>query len=227
MQNTNSLYDEIRLQQEKMKNQPFSKKLDYFWEYYKVHCIVVVLSACMFGIILHGMITQKETVLSVALINAFPNVEDEMLMQDFEGWLKLNSKKQQVLIDSSYYINDNSTSPYADTYEQKFSTNAMAGQLDVVLADTDKFSFYGKQGFFQDLRIVLPEDKLQHYRELFLYADLPNDDTNEEVPIGIKIDLAGKICETSCYPNTDAYFGIVTGTKHIDTALSYLTYLEH
>lgn len=227
MQNTNSLQDEIRLQQEKMKNQPFSKKLDYFWEYYKVHCIVVVLSACMFGSILHGILTQKETVLSVALINAFPNVEDELLMQDFELWLQLNSKKQQVLIDSSYYLDDNSTSPYADTYEQKFSTNAMAGQLDVVLADTEKFQFYGNQGFFQDLRTILSEEELNHYQDLFFYADLPDDDVNEKVPIGIKIDCAQRICETSCYPNTDAYFGIVTGTKHTDTALSYLTYLKN
>ena len=227
MQNTNSLQDEIRLQQEKMKDQPFSKKLDYFWEYYKVHCIVVVLSACMFGSLLHDIITQKETILSVALINAFPNVEDEMLMQDFESWLNLNSQKQQVLIDSSYYINDNSTSPYADTYEQKFSTNAMAGQLDVVLADTNKFDFYGKQGFFQDLTFLLSSEELLQYEPYFYYVDLPSDDSSKEVPVGIKINHTSRICQTSCYPNTDAYFGIVNGTEHIDMALSYLKYLEH
>lgn len=227
MQNTNSLQDEIHLQHNKLKEMTLGQKLDYFWDYYKVHCIVVVLSACLFGSILHGILSQKETVLSIALINAFPNVEDEVLMKDFENWLDLDSNKQQVLVDSSYYIDDDSTSPYSDTYKQKFSTNAMGGQLDVVLADTNKFDFYGNEGFFQDLSTILPEEELLQRRDNLYYVNLPYDESDEKVPVGIKIDKVNKICQTSCYPNTDAYFGIVTGTKHLDAALSYLNYLEY
>lgn len=227
MQNTNSLRDEIRLQHEKMNDQPFSKKLDYFWHYYKVHCIIVFLSACMFGSILHGILNQKETLLSVALVNAFPNVDDETLMLDFETWLGINSEKQQVLIDSTYYIEDHSTSPYSDTYEQKFSANAMAGKLDVVLADVGKFDFYGHQGFFQDLSMLLSAEELEYYKNRLYYLDLPNDGTDHKVPVGIKIDCANRICDTCSYPNTDAYFGIVHDTPNTTTALSYLTYLEN
>ena len=227
MQTTDSLRDEIRLQHEKLRNQPFSKKLIYYWDYYKIHCIVIILSACMFGTILHGIVTRKETVLSVAFINAFPNVEDELLMQDFENWLGLNPKKQQVLIDSTYYINDNSSSPYADTYEQKFSANAMAGEFDVVLADITKFDFYGNQGFFLDLSVVLSAEELTQYKDRLYYVDVPDDENDIKVPVGIKIDCANRICETSSYPNTEAYFGITTGAKNIETALSYLTYLEN
>ena len=180
----------------------------------------------MFGSILHGILNQKETLLSIALINAFPSVEDEVLMFDFESWSGLDSDKKQVLLDSSYYINDDSTSPYASTYEQKFSTNAMAGRLDVVLADADKFDFYGKQGFFQDLSKILSSEKIEAYKDRFYYTNLPNDDTDATVPVGIKIDCADRILDTNCYPNTDAYFGIVTGSERLDTALSYLTYLE-
>lgn len=227
MRNTNSLRDEIHLQHQKLNDQPFSKKMEYFWHYYKVHIIVTVFLAFMFGSILHTMITQKETVLSIAYINAFPNIDDEIFIDDFETYLGLNLKKQQVILDSTYYIDDESTSPYAATYSQKFSTNAMAGSLDVVLADTANFDFYGNQGFFQDLSTILSEEDLQKYQERLYYADLPNDDSENQVPIGIKIDKANKICQTSSYPNTEAYFGIVTNTEHIDTALSYLNYLEN
>ena len=227
MQNTDSLRDEIRLQHEKLSNQPFSKKLNYFWDYYKMHCIIVVLSACMFGSILHGILTRKETILSIAYINAFPNQEDEVLIQDFENWLGLDSGKQQVLLDSSYYINDDSSSPYSNTYEQKFSTNAMAGKLDVVLADDVKFDFYGNQGFFQDLTPFFSKEELKIYEDRFYYVNLPNDENDAVVPIGIRIDCADRISSTCSYPNTDAYFGIITGTDHIDTALSYLNYLDN
>ena len=226
MRNTNSLRDEIRLEQEKLSNQPFSKKLEYYWDYYKIHAIVIVFLACMFGSILHTIITQKETILSIAYINAFPNVEDEIFIEDFETHLQLNRKKQQVILDSSYYIDDTSTSPYAATYSQKFSTNAMAGKLDIVLADSINFDFYGNQGFFQDLTSVLSSELLNKYSDSLYYVDLPNDDSDSEVPIGIKINGVKKICETSSYPNTDAYFGFVTGSKRTDYGISYLKYLE-
>ena len=227
MRNTNSLRDEIHLQHEKLNDQPFSKKLEYFWDYYKVHTIITVFLACMFGSILHSIITQKETVLSIAYINAFPNIEDEIFIEDFEAYLGLNLKKQQVVLDSTYYIDDTSTSPYAATYSQKFSTNAMAGKLDVVLADGTNFDFYGNQGFFQNLNLILPPEILEKYTDKLYYADLPTDETDQKVPIGIKIDQAKKIRETSSYPKTDAYFGFVAGSNYVDNALAYLNYLEN
>ena len=227
MHNTNSLRDEIHIQHQKLSDQPFSKKMEYFWDYYKVHVIVTVVLALMFGSMLHTIVTRKETVLSIAYINAFPNVEDEIFIEDFESHLGLNLKKQQVILDSTYYIEDESTSPYAATYSQKFSTNAMAGKLDVVLADTTNFDFYGNQGFFQDLTNILPSDVLTKYTNDLYYADIPTDETNQKVPIGIKIDKAKKICETASYPNTEAYFGFVTGSEYVENALSYLNYLEN
>lgn len=227
MRNTNSLRDEIHIQHQKLSDQPFSKKMEYFWDYYKVHTIIIVFLACMFGSILHTIVTQKETVLSIAYINAFPNIEDEVFIEDFESHLGINLKKQQVLLDSTYYIEEGSTSPYAATYSQKFSTNAMAGKLDVVLADTTNFDFYGNQGFFQDLTTILPPEVLAKYTNDLYYINVPTDDTDAKVPIGIKIDQAKKIRETASYLNTEAYFGFVTGSKYIENALSYLNYLEN
>ena len=226
MKNTNSLRDEIRQQQKKLSNESFSKKFEYFWSYYKVYVMVTVILAFWFGSILHAIVSQKDVVLSIAMINAFPSTEDTVLMEDLSAYLELNPNKQQVLIDSTYYIDEDSSSPYASTYIQKFSTNAMAGELDVVLADQTNFEFYGSQGFFQDLSLVLPADILGKYQDALYYANLPYDETEDEVPIGIKIDKATKICGASCYSNTDAYYGIVSNAEHLDYALSYLTYIH-
>ena len=227
MRNTDSSRDEIHLQHQKLTTQSFSKKMEYFWDYYKIHIVITVFLACLFGSILHSIITQKETVLSIAYINAFPNVQDEIFIQDFETYLGLNPQKQQVILDSTYYIDDESSSPYAATYSQKFSTNATAGKFDVVLADKTNFELYGNQGFFQDLNTILPPEVLAKYKD-YLYYTIPSDDeTTQPIPIGIKIDKAKKICQTCSYPNTDAYFGIVAGSEYIENALSFLHYLEN
>ena len=227
MRNTNNLRDEMPPWKQQIKDYSFSEKMEYYWQYYKVHIVVTVLLACFFGSILHPIIHKKETVLSIAYINAFPNVEDQVIINDLEKHLQLNPKKQQVLLDSTYYIDNTSDSPYALTYSQKFSVNAMAGNIDVVLSDVVNFDFYGNQGFFQDLSTIFPEEELSIYRDRLYYMDLPNDDSNKEVPIGIKIDRSAKICKTSCYPNLDAYYGVMTGSDHVDAALSFLNYIEH
>lgn len=226
MRNTNSLRNENHLHNQPIKELSFSGKLEYFWQHYKIHTMTTVFLACVFGILLHPVIHQKETVLSIAFINAFPNVEDEVIIRDFEKHLQLNSERQQVLLDSTYYIDNTSTSPYAENYSQMFSANATAGKFDVVLADTANFNYYGNQGFFQDLTTILSEEELEKYQERLYYIDFPNDESSLKVPIGIKINHFNKICKTSCYPNMDAYFGVMAGSKRIDKALHYLDYLE-
>ena len=41
MQDTNSLQDEIRVSQKQVKNLPWSKRLEYYWGYYKYHFIII------------------------------------------------------------------------------------------------------------------------------------------------------------------------------------------
>ena len=227
MRNTNNLRDEMPLGKQSVKDLSLSEKMEYYWQKYKVHIVVTVLLACFFGSILHPIIHKKETVLSIAYINAFPNVEDQVIIDDLEKHLQLNPKKQQVLLDSTYYIDNTSDSPYALTYSQKFSVNAMAGNIDVVLSDVTNFDFYGNQGFFRDLSTIFPEEELNLYRDRLYYMDLPDDDFNQKVPIGIKIDRSAKILKTSCYPNHDAYYGVMEGSERVDAAVRFLNYIEH
>ena len=164
--------------------------------------------------------------MSIAYINAFPNVEDDVIIDDFEKHLQLNQKRQQVLLDSTYYIDNTSDSPYAANYSQKFSSNALGGHFDVVLSDVTNFDFYGNQGFFQDLNTIFSEEELNLYKDRLYYLDLPDDNLDKKVPVGIKINRSAKICKTSCYPNHDAYYGVMTGSEHIDEALSFFNYIE-
>ena len=226
MRNTNNLRDKMPLGKQQINELSFSEKMEYYWQKYKIHIVVTVLLACFFGSILHPIIHRKETVLSIACINAFPNVDDEVIIDDFEKHLQLNQKRQQILLDSTYYIDNTSDSPYAANYSQKFSSNALDGNFDVVLSDVTNFDFYGNQGFFQDLNTIFSEEELNLYKDRLYYLDLPDDNLDKKVPIGIKINRSAKICKTSCYPNHDAYYGVMTGSERIDEALSFFNYIE-
>ncbi|MGN0306276.1 MAG: hypothetical protein ACI4D2_09015 [Lachnospiraceae bacterium] len=226
MSNTNSTRDYNRLRQQKQRLRPLKKKWEYYWDYYKIPAIIILLSACMLGSIFHTLLTQKEVVLSVAYINAFPNINDAQFMEGFNRYLGINSKKQDTLLDSTYYINEDSDSPYTATYQQKFSAMAMAGKLDVVVADEAQFSFYANQGFFQDLSTLLSAEEMSRFEQNFLYCDLPDDEKDEAVAVGINVTAFPKIVETASYPKTTAYYGVVFDSQYTDNALAFLTYLE-
>lgn len=226
MRDTNSLQDEIRVSRSGVSNLPFRKKLEYYWDYYKYHFFIILILALFFGNFLNGILTKKETVLSIAYINAFPNVEDEIFIEDFEIYLNLNQEKQEVLLDSGYYIDDQSVSYYATTYHQKFSTRCMSGLLDVVVADETNFMNYGKQGFFTDLRQVFTAEQLEHYSEHLLYLDSSEADATSPIPIGIKVSHFPKMTATASYPGSTAYFGIISGSSHIENARNYFYFLE-
>ena len=226
MQDTNSLQDEIRVSQKQVKNLPLSKRLEYYWGYYKYHFIIILLLALLLGNVLHDILTSKETVLSIAYINAFPNIEDELFIEDFEKYLNLNTKKQEVLLDSGYYISNDAASPQAATYHQKLSTRCMAGLLDVVVADETNFISYGNQGFFTDLRLILSSEQLEYYKDNLLYTKINISENQEAVPIGINVTDFPKVTSTASYPSSKAYLGIIAGSTHHETAVSYLTFLE-
>lgn len=227
MRNSNSLRNEIPLGKPSLNEPSLSEKMEYHWQKYKLHIVITVLLAFFFGSVLRPVIHQKETVLSIACINAFPNVEDQVIIDALEKHMQLNTKTQQILLDSTYYIDNTSDSPYAANFSQKFASNALAGQFDVVLSDVTNFDYYGHQGFFRDLRTIFSEDELQMYKDRLYYLDLPEDNLEQKVPIGIKINRSAKICKISCYPNHDAYYGVMADSERLDAALHFLNYIEH
>lgn len=225
MQDTNSLQDEIRVSRSQIRHLPFSKKAEYYWGYYKYHGLIILVLAIALGNIIHSTLTKKETMLSIAYINAFPNIEDEIFIEGFEKYLALNPKKQEVLLDSGYYLNDGSASPYAATYHQKFSTRCMAGLIDVVVADESNFTQYGAQGFFTDLNNIFTKDQLAQYADNLLYVEVIKDDGAVTIPVGINVTSLPGITSTASYVGSVAYLGIVNGSTKEDTAVRYLSFL--
>ena len=226
MSNNNSIRDEIRLQRQKLKGQPLRKKWEYYWSYYRVPVIILVLAACVLGSLFHSLLTRKETVLSVAYINAFPNIDDSHFMEGFNQYLNLNTKKQETCLDSSFYLSEGSDSPYTVSNRQRFLSMAMADNFDVVVADEYYFTQCADEGFFQDLSLLLSPEQLNTLQGQLFYQDLPYDETDLPVPVGINVTRASRIVETSSYPNSTAYYGIMANSRHTDNALSFLFYLE-
>ena len=52
-----AMRDEVREQQNKLKGKTFKEKLNYFWDYYKVHTIALVFAIIVISVFVKDIVT--------------------------------------------------------------------------------------------------------------------------------------------------------------------------
>ena len=165
-----AVMDEFKEERERMKSQPFKKRLEYFWDYHKIH-IIIIACVLFMGISLIGSITnQKETALSIALIDCYSNEgEIKNYNQELAELLGIDTNKEKIVLDNSFYLSNMDT-PDASSAEV-LSLRIMAKELDVMLSKEAIFNRYVQNGIFKDLREVLSPEQLAYYQDSFYYVD--------------------------------------------------------
>ncbi len=218
----NSVNDEIREQQRKLKGKPFREKWAYFWEYYKIHTIVIIAVTAATISLVHTIVSQKDSALDVALVNTFLKEEydSEQVAADFEAYAQIDTEEYQVVIDPDLYVDYEGTDQYSYANLQKLSAMAAARMLDVVLTNDTYIDHNSQSGMFTDLHDFFTEEELSAYQDRLLYRDLPEDDKGE-VPIAIDV-------RDSKYMLSDqipAWFCIISSTEKADMAKLFLQFL--
>ncbi len=218
----NSVHDEIREQQKKLKGRPFREKWDYFWEYYKVHTIVTICSAAALISIVYSIVTQKDSALDVVMVNAYfqMDLDTEALCADFEQYAQVDTAEYQAVITTNMDINYEETEQYSYANLQKLTAMAAAHSLDVVICDDAFIDHNMGTGIFYDLREYFTEEELAKYEDRLIYRDLSEDGMGE-IPIGIDV-------RDSKYMISDqipAWYCIISTSQNIDNAKLFLEYM--
>ncbi len=213
MKNTNSLRDEIKLEQKKMKNQPISKKLSYFWEYYRLHVLIVVSLFFLILFFTESILSKKDCALHIVWVNSFLPDTASLPLQDLEEHLGIDPSTEEILIDSSLYITD-SMPQFRMSSEQKLLSMTAAGDLDLIICDEELFITLAGEGYFHDLSSLPGVEPSGALSGSILLADVKDDSFSEEVPVGI------------CIADGN-YAGIPVTSERIDNAVSCLNYFAN
>ena len=78
-----SVHEEIREQQKKLKDQSFKAKLEYFWEYYKVHTLVVICVLIFAYMLIHDVLTSKPYGFYAIMLNSGASAAQDYLEKEF------------------------------------------------------------------------------------------------------------------------------------------------
>ena len=241
------LMDEFKEEREAMKNQPFLKRLAYFWEYNKLRVIITLLVVIMLSSYIYHLATRKDVVLWVAMIDC---METETEMPSYEDILTtqlgINTAREEIRLDASYLVS--ASSDMADTsLTDALSVRIATGEIDAFISGESFFSAYSISDVFVDLRTVLTPEQIAAYEDDFYYLDyahIENSDTDEvtndldyltnlqprnpetmknPIPIGIYVEPTDEFNQH--YVNAsgdDMVFGIVYNHTNIDYITTFL-----
>lgn len=245
--------DEIKEQQQKLKGKNFREKLAYFWDYYKIHTIVILFTAFTIGIFIRDMKAGKDDAFSALILNSYGYERQEEFQEDFAVYAGIDTEAYNCQIDASSTLSLDSMSQLDLAFSQRLAGMVQTSALDAFVSDMKIFGHYAEGMMFLDLREELTAEEYAKYEPYFYYVDAAlieenaqtQDETDSEpqaenaaasadpssmekpVPVGVILEDSSRLAQWNCYADTgeDPVFGFVFSGQHRELAHLFLAYL--
>lgn len=182
-----SVAEEIREEQKKALSAMSAKeKIAYFWDYYKVHTLVVIVVLTLAVTFIHQYVTNKDYGFYAALVNAGLTESNheltEVWAEEFQEYAQIDPDEYVVYIDTSVSLAEDTGSQYAISNQEKMLALMQVGVINAIVADTETFEKYAKNEYFYDLKMLMTGEELEKYGPYLYYTDIAtftdaNDDT--------------------------------------------------
>lgn len=165
-----AVMDEFKEERERMKQEPFKKRMQYFWDYHKWHVIIITAAVLCIISLIYSSLNGKETAFMLALIDCSSNegTTDEY-KSELAELFNIDTNTQDIILDNSFFLSSMDTA-YASSGEV-FSLRIVAEELHAVLSPEDVFNRYVQNDIFRDIRGVLSPEQLAYYEDSFYYVD--------------------------------------------------------
>ena len=175
--------------------------------------------------LVHSIVTAKDTVLSVALLNANQEVDYSLFLDEYFQTTDYDAGKTEMRIDASYCFYDN-YSNYQN--EQRFFVATAAEQIDVVIGSKEIFEKYADMGYFIDLSKLMDADTYSKYSDRAHTTSLTEEYGGNTEVSGLDITNWDCISKLKWYEGSDepVYIGIVCESKNKEQAIDFINYLS-
>ena len=227
MANGNSINDEIKEQNKKLKDLSFSGKIQYIWEYYRLIIAAVIAVILVVASFIHAYIRNDyDTVCDIAVcdgkITGY-DTDDDILTMGFTDHLGIDGKKERVHIDYSYTLEEKFLDQDPQISKEKIYVLSQTNNLDGYMSeydDIDHFCF-DTSCFFYDLRELFSDEELEQLSDYIIYHTHNDGETR---PVAIDISKAPAITGTDLTMDQPC-FGIVQSARHPENAADFIRYV--
>ncbi|MCI9032790.1 MAG: hypothetical protein HFJ08_01805 [Lachnospiraceae bacterium] len=220
----NSMHDEIREQNAKLKDAPFKEKLAYFKEYYlKMTLVAVAAIGLIVYILVTTLTSPSDTAFAAYFYNDTGDISDTALIDGFIEYAQIDTKKHNAYIDTTvnYYTDGAGYDIYIGL--EKTMAVITTQELDIIIGDDKTIDYFAAGECYSDITKQLPSDLLEQFQDRLYYAKVG--ETDEAIPVGIYVTDAPKLQEHQYYVNMEPILSFVTNSNSMDNAILFLRYL--
>ncbi|MDE5891845.1 MAG: hypothetical protein K2H45_02860 [Acetatifactor sp.] len=243
--------DEFREEREAIKQKGFKEKIKYFCDYYKWHVIGGIALAAFVISLTHSILTHKDRAFYGAFINAYQTPEYNTFREDFAARAGIDLNEFDVMFDTSMYITDSPNDQGTLDTMERLTVYIAAGDVHVMAGGTSVINQYAYNGFFQDLRQILPQDLQKQLEPYYYYGDAalaaeidalqesgeyntapryPADPTDAEsmtdpIPVGLYIQDCPRIQEAFIFQDSEVILSVIGNTPNIDYVVQFLRFI--
>lgn len=203
---------------ERLASMTFREKIDYLWEYYKIHFFIIIglIAAIIYGIT--SFTGNKEPVLNVVFVGETLDLTViEEVEQEWTEILLDEEAREETEITLQYVnITGTGSGPQDVNELQKFTTLLAAGAYDVIISHEEIFGLLQAQGAMTNLSNIVNLDTIDTEEHEIMYSE-----ANE--PIAIRAREMEAI--SPIFPVEDKFLYVpkgTTNTEYIDSLVQYL-----
>ena len=202
-----------------MDRKRLKDQLVYLWSDYKWPLLAGAIVCLVAVYMLIHALTQKETVLSVMLIDCHAAISQEEMEKDALAALGCKDGKQQAEILTSLLFSEAGSGSYAMTSLSRFYTEIGSEKVDIAGMLKEDFLNYEDSGTWLDLTGVLDEELSERLKEALVIQD--------NRVIGIETAALPVLTTYGCYEGAGekGVLGVLYNAPHRENAAAYIRYL--
>ncbi|WP_455715926.1 hypothetical protein [Anaerosporobacter sp.] len=223
---------EKKTEREKMKDMSFKEKLNYFNTYYLKILIVGILAVSIICYLVYQTLTPKpEQILNIAVVNDyFDKDQVEVFLSDLDTHFEVNSDKEKITFDSSYYVSDDDTTQNSYASIQKLTAYVYNKEIDVIISDESYFKKLTEEGYLISLNDLLPADIYTELADKYYTGAVIDEDdegkqsSGPQKPYGIYLDDS-KVYKNSGSSMEKPILGVLVNSPNKDNTVKLIKYL--
>lgn len=209
------------------KNLSGREKVQYIWDYYKIHIIVAIVVLYFAVTTIAQKLSYRDPLLNVLMLN-YPNMEQDATI-GFEEFLDASGYETYegaVVCDTSlHFSTEEEKAEYGEMIDfqnyQVLYVVVGAEEQDVLFGTDDAFMQITRMSVLADLSKILPEELLEKYSDQLIYTE--SDEETKGYPCAVK--LAGNQWLEEHQMYEECYFGVFQNGCNPERAVEFAEYL--
>lgn len=213
---------------EKFKALSPKAKIQYIWDFYKLHIfIAVVIIGCASSWLVH--LSNKTDINVYCLV--FNDPENEVLRQHIVDTYSdfTNDSKAEASVDIGYifsYDYEEKMNWPNDSSTVKYIALQASGKADTIITDYDSMLWALKQDFVYPLEDILPKDLYEKLKPYFVYMDAKDTTDMSKTHIPYGLDIAdSKIYKGNSLNYDKAILCFPNVSKNPEAAINFVKYM--